>query len=112
MLNEETLSSLRIREHQVLPCSITFVGPCSEKLHVVGCVEGVSVVVGGVRVPATFTVLRLRKKGYLVLLGQPWLESVKSMHDWDLGTLTLGPPDQRVTISLQPKGSRQHMNEE
>lgn len=104
VLNEDVLSSLRVEREHIQPCSTTFVGPCSENLHVVGRVNGISVVIGGVRVLATFTVLRLQKKGYPALLGQPWLESVMSMHDWDAGTLTLGPSVHRVTVALHPIG--------
>lgn len=103
-LNEEVLANLKLPSDRLQSCSTIFVGPCSEKLHVVGRIEGVPLVVGGVCVLAPFTVLRLQKKGYPVLHGQPWLESVRSMHDWDAGTLTLGLPVHRVTIGLHPAG--------
>lgn len=103
VLNKETLRSLHIPALQVQPCSTSFVGPCSERLHVVGRIEGIPIIVGGVRVPTSFTVLRLQKKGYLALLDQPWLEAVRSVHDWDSGTLTLGLAAHRVTIGLHPQ---------
>jgi hypothetical protein len=67
-----------------------------------GLVNKVPITMNGITIEADFHILDISEArgGYPLILGCPWLKSIKAVNYWEKGNMKIGPHQHRVSIQV------------